>query len=116
MSAMLNSEDGPGRRHRVVIGSGVGGLTVEPGQATGHRRCLTIRRSWCGKAAFAFPNFGIEDRGDSGGVVSLVSKPEALSAQLRKYEQSTSNQTVTNAVRRALIHEGAHPHTVPAGT
>jgi hypothetical protein len=32
-----------------------------------------------------FPNFGIEDRGDSGGVVSPVSKPEALEAQLRKY-------------------------------
>ena len=63
-----------------------------------------------------FPNFGIEDRGDSGGVVSLVSKPEALEAQLRKYAESTSNQTVTNAVRRALIHKGAHPHTVPAGT
>jgi hypothetical protein len=31
-----------------------------------------------------FPNFG-EDRGDSGGVVSPVSKPEALEAQLRKY-------------------------------
>jgi crotonobetainyl-CoA:carnitine CoA-transferase CaiB-like acyl-CoA transferase len=31
------------------------------------------------------PNFGIEDRGDGGGVVSLVSKPEALEAQLRKY-------------------------------
>ena len=32
------------------------------------------------------PNFGIEDRGDGGGVVSLLSKPEALEAQLRKYE------------------------------
>jgi hypothetical protein len=31
------------------------------------------------------PNFGIEDRGDGGGVVGLVSKPEALEAQLRKY-------------------------------
>jgi len=31
------------------------------------------------------PNFGIEDRGDGGGVVSLVSKVEALEAQMRKY-------------------------------
>jgi crotonobetainyl-CoA:carnitine CoA-transferase CaiB-like acyl-CoA transferase len=31
------------------------------------------------------PNFGIEDRGDGGGVVSLVSKPEALKAQLELY-------------------------------
>src|SRR5262245_1512697 len=31
------------------------------------------------------PNFGIEDRGDGGGVVGLVSEPEALEAQLRKY-------------------------------
>jgi hypothetical protein len=31
------------------------------------------------------PNFGIEDRGDGGGVVSLVVKPEALEAQLKKY-------------------------------
>jgi hypothetical protein len=31
------------------------------------------------------PNFGIEDRGDGGGVVSLASKPEALESQLRKY-------------------------------
>jgi crotonobetainyl-CoA:carnitine CoA-transferase CaiB-like acyl-CoA transferase len=31
------------------------------------------------------PNFGIEDRGDGGGVVGLVSKPEALEAQLTKY-------------------------------
>lgn len=30
-------------------------------------------------------NFGIEDRGDGGGVVGLVSKPEALEAQLKKY-------------------------------
>jgi crotonobetainyl-CoA:carnitine CoA-transferase CaiB-like acyl-CoA transferase len=29
--------------------------------------------------------FGIEDRGDGGGVVGLVSKPEALEAQMRKY-------------------------------
>jgi len=33
------------------------------------------------------PNFGIEDRGDGGGVVSLVSKPEALKAQLELYSQ-----------------------------
>jgi CoA-transferase family III len=31
------------------------------------------------------PNFGIEDRGDGGGVVGLVSKPEALEAQLKKW-------------------------------
>jgi crotonobetainyl-CoA:carnitine CoA-transferase CaiB-like acyl-CoA transferase len=31
------------------------------------------------------PNFGIEDRGDGGGVVGLLSKPEALEAQLKKY-------------------------------
>jgi hypothetical protein len=31
------------------------------------------------------PNFGIKDRGDGGGVVGLVSKPEALEAQLKKY-------------------------------
>jgi len=31
------------------------------------------------------PNFGVEDRGDGGGVVSLVSKPEAFEAQLKKY-------------------------------
>ena len=31
------------------------------------------------------PNFGIEDRGDGGGVVSFASKPEALEAQLKKY-------------------------------
>jgi crotonobetainyl-CoA:carnitine CoA-transferase CaiB-like acyl-CoA transferase len=31
------------------------------------------------------PNFGIEDRGDGGGVVGLVSTPEALEAQLKKY-------------------------------
>ncbi|MBV8180835.1 MAG: CoA transferase, partial [Mycobacterium sp.] len=31
------------------------------------------------------PNFGVEDRGDGGGVVGLVSKPEALEAQLKKY-------------------------------
>jgi hypothetical protein len=31
------------------------------------------------------PNFGIEDRGDGGGVVGLASKPEALEAQLKKY-------------------------------
>jgi hypothetical protein len=31
------------------------------------------------------PNFGIEDRADGGGVVSLASKPESLEAQLRKY-------------------------------
>jgi crotonobetainyl-CoA:carnitine CoA-transferase CaiB-like acyl-CoA transferase len=31
------------------------------------------------------PNFGIEDRGDGGGVVGLISKPEALEAQLKKY-------------------------------
>jgi crotonobetainyl-CoA:carnitine CoA-transferase CaiB-like acyl-CoA transferase len=30
-------------------------------------------------------NFGIEDRGDGGGVVGLVSKPEALEVQLKKY-------------------------------
>ena len=47
------------RRHRF----GIGGLTVEPGQATGHRRCLTIRRSWCGKAAFAFQ---LRHRGSRG--------------------------------------------------
>jgi crotonobetainyl-CoA:carnitine CoA-transferase CaiB-like acyl-CoA transferase len=33
------------------------------------------------------PNFGIEDRGDGGGVVGLISKPEALQAQLKKYEE-----------------------------
>ena len=33
------------------------------------------------------PNFGIEDRGDGGGVVGLVSKPEALEAQLKKYAE-----------------------------
>jgi hypothetical protein len=32
-----------------------------------------------------FPNFGIEDRGDGGGVLSFGSKPEALEAQLKKY-------------------------------
>lgn len=31
------------------------------------------------------PNFGIEDRGDGGGVMSFASKPEALEAQLTKY-------------------------------
>jgi crotonobetainyl-CoA:carnitine CoA-transferase CaiB-like acyl-CoA transferase len=31
------------------------------------------------------PNFGIEDRGDGGGVVGLVSKPEAIEAQLKKW-------------------------------
>jgi len=31
------------------------------------------------------PNFGIEDRGDGGGVVGLAPKPEALEAQLTKY-------------------------------
>jgi hypothetical protein len=31
------------------------------------------------------PNFGIEDRGDGGGVVGLISKPEALEAQLKKW-------------------------------
>jgi len=31
------------------------------------------------------PNFGIEDRGDGGGVVGLASKREALEAQLKKY-------------------------------
>jgi hypothetical protein len=31
------------------------------------------------------PNFGIEDRCDGGGVVSFLSKPEALEAQLKKY-------------------------------
>ena len=31
------------------------------------------------------PNFGIEDRGDGGGVVGLVAKPENLEAQLKKY-------------------------------
>jgi hypothetical protein len=31
------------------------------------------------------PNFGIEDRGDGRGVVGLVSKPEALEAQLKRY-------------------------------
>ena len=36
MSAMLTTEDGPGRRHRVVIGSGCGGLTVDG--ARGRRR------------------------------------------------------------------------------
>ena len=36
------------------------------------------------------PNFGIEDRGDGGGVVGLVSKPEALEAQLRKYAAATA--------------------------
>jgi hypothetical protein len=29
--------------------------------------------------------FGIEDRGDGGGVVGLVSRPEAIEAQMRKY-------------------------------
>jgi hypothetical protein len=29
------------------------------------------------------PNFGIEDRGDGGGIVGLASKPEALEAQLK---------------------------------
>jgi hypothetical protein len=33
------------------------------------------------------PNFGIEDRGDGGGVVGLISKPEALEAQLKKYAE-----------------------------
>lgn len=31
------------------------------------------------------PNFGLEDRGDGGGVVSLVANPANLEAQLRKY-------------------------------
>jgi crotonobetainyl-CoA:carnitine CoA-transferase CaiB-like acyl-CoA transferase len=31
------------------------------------------------------PNFGIEDRGDGGGIVSLISKPEALKAQLQRF-------------------------------
>jgi hypothetical protein len=31
------------------------------------------------------PNFGIEDRGDGGGVLSFASKPEALEAQLKEY-------------------------------
>jgi hypothetical protein len=31
------------------------------------------------------PNFGIEDRGDGGGVVGLASKPEALEAQLKRW-------------------------------
>jgi CoA-transferase family III len=31
------------------------------------------------------PNFGIEDRGDGGGIVGLISKPEALETQLKKY-------------------------------
>jgi len=88
MSAMLNTEDGPGRRHRVVIGSGCGGLTVdgEPGRRrppqVPHYPSKLVRE---GSIRNFFPNFGIEDRGDSGGVVSPVSKPEALEAQLRKY-------------------------------
>ena len=36
------------------------------------------------------PNFGIEDRGDGGGVVSFASKPEALEAQLKKYAAATA--------------------------
>jgi crotonobetainyl-CoA:carnitine CoA-transferase CaiB-like acyl-CoA transferase len=32
--------------------------------------------------------FGIEDRGDGGGVVSMASKPEAVEAQMRKYGAS----------------------------
>ena len=36
------------------------------------------------------PNFGIEDRGDGGGVVGLVSKLEALEAQLKKYAAAPS--------------------------
>src|SRR5215470_9268688 len=31
------------------------------------------------------PNFGIEDRGDGGGIVSLTSKPEALKAQMQRF-------------------------------
>jgi crotonobetainyl-CoA:carnitine CoA-transferase CaiB-like acyl-CoA transferase len=38
-----------------------------------------------GRIRNSAPNFGIEDRGDGGGVVGLVSKPEALEAQLKKY-------------------------------
>ena len=38
-----------------------------------------------GRIRNLIPNFGIEDRGDGGGVVSLASKPEALEAQLKKY-------------------------------
>ncbi|MDH6198492.1 crotonobetainyl-CoA:carnitine CoA-transferase CaiB-like acyl-CoA transferase [Mycobacterium frederiksbergense] len=36
------------------------------------------------------PNFGIEDRADGGGVVGLMSKPEALEAQLKKYATDLS--------------------------
>jgi hypothetical protein len=36
------------------------------------------------------PNFGIEDRGDGGGIVSLTSKPEALTAQLQRFSGARS--------------------------
>lgn len=42
------------------------------------------------------PNFGIEDRGDGGGVVDLASKPEDIEAQLRTY--ATAHRPVPRAV------------------
>jgi hypothetical protein len=88
MSAMLTTEDGPGRRHRVVIGSGCGGLTVdgEPGRRRATAGASLSVEVGAGRRHSQFlPELRHQDRGDSGGVVSPVSKPEALEAQLRKY-------------------------------
>jgi hypothetical protein len=88
MSAMLNSEDGPAAdiASSSVRDAAGSRWTANPAgdgpPQVPHYPSKLVRE---GGIRNFFPNFGTADRGDSGGVVSPVSKPEALEAQLRKY-------------------------------
>ena len=61
------------------------GWTANPGAAPPQLPHYPSKLAHEGGIRNLVPNFGIEDRGDGGGVVGLASNPEALEAQLNKY-------------------------------
>jgi hypothetical protein len=54
--------------------------------------------------------FGIEDRGDGGGGVSLASKPEALKAQLQQYAGAQVGDE-TRAITKLALTD-LEPHRI----